>query len=317
MWIWGDGLKGPPKDDRPAVHDADGLLVLADGRQRWRPLARLPYPSVSSIPVRRLQGFGLLQRNRQWEDYLDSNARYHQRPSVWVQPIGDWGNGRVELLELPGAHEGIDNIGAYFVPDRDVTPSDVIQLSYQVTFFSDTRGSASLDSLATCRKMSVERADEEVRLTLDFHPPGMNRYRGSERGRWEPMTRESVEPEAPGQKPVQAPVGQDNRAPDRPVESLAGESLVTESTAAGDGEPTDVTLRVQTIRAEVLETTVESRAESGYRVVLRLRPTEPAPFEIECELVDATGRVISETFQSLCPREQPTFIYPAVYTRQE
>jgi len=319
MWMWGDGLEGPPKDDRPSVHDADGLLVLADGRQRWRPFSRIPYPSVSSIPTRRLHGFGLLQRNRRWGSYMDSNARYHQRPSVWVQPTGDWGRGRVELLELPAAHEGIDNIGAYFVPDREVSPSDVIQLSYQVTFFSDTRGAASLDSLATCRKMAVDRVGDEIHLTLDFHPPGMNRFLGAQRGWWAPMTRESAEWEA---RQTKSSYQSDRRSATTASSTesageAAVESLAVKESDDGDDQTVSVKPRVQTVRAELLGSTIESDNEGRFRVRLRLQATEATPFELQCELVDTDGRVVSETFQTLCPIDQPTFIYPAVYTRQE
>ena len=81
MWMWGDGLEGPPLDARPGVHDSDGLLVRtldADKSEHWiwRPLSRQDYPSVSRIDVHSLQGFGLMQRNRAYYHFDDHNARY-------------------------------------------------------------------------------------------------------------------------------------------------------------------------------------------------------------------------------------------------
>ena len=48
-----------------------------------------------------------------------SNARNPARrvwPSAWVRPLGDWGPGRVELLQLPTPDETHDNVAAYWVP---------------------------------------------------------------------------------------------------------------------------------------------------------------------------------------------------------
>ena len=42
-----------------------------------------------------------MQRDRIFENYQDLEAFYHQRPGYWVEPIGDWGEGRVELVEIP------------------------------------------------------------------------------------------------------------------------------------------------------------------------------------------------------------------------
>ena len=35
------------------------------------------------------------------------------RPSTWVEPLGDWGRGFVELVEIPTDREIHDNIVAY------------------------------------------------------------------------------------------------------------------------------------------------------------------------------------------------------------
>ena len=51
-------------------------------------------------------------------------------------------------------------------------------------------------------------------------------------------------------------------------------------------------------------------------VDLDLQFTEDAPAEITLTLVN-DDEPLSETFAYLCPRETPTFIFPAVYSRQE
>ena len=50
--------------------------------------------------------------------YEDDEARYDLRPSAWVEPVGSWGPGRVELVQLHTADETNDNIVAYWVPER-------------------------------------------------------------------------------------------------------------------------------------------------------------------------------------------------------
>ncbi|GAA4460710.1 glucan biosynthesis protein [Novipirellula rosea] len=167
MWMWGDGLMGPPLDNRPAVHDSDGLLIQsADDGWTWRAFARQSYPSVSQFRVGKLKGFGVLQRNRAFYHFDDHNAQYHKRPSVWVRPARGWENGVVELLELPGAHEGIDNIAAYWIPDAKPTLDSPLELDYQVSFFPGDRSNQTYVARATY--FDVQRQDEFVALDIRF-----------------------------------------------------------------------------------------------------------------------------------------------------
>ena len=81
-------------DFRAAVHDSDGLEIVNGGGERiWRPLANPRVLQVSAFLDNNPQGFGLVQRKRRFEDYQDYEARYDQRPSVWVEPRGEWGRG--------------------------------------------------------------------------------------------------------------------------------------------------------------------------------------------------------------------------------
>lgn len=104
-------------DYRPEVHDSDGLLVAAgDGELIWRPLTNPAQPFVTSFALPELRGFGLLQRDRAFASYEDLEAHYERRPSAWIEPIGQWGPGRVELLQFGTPDETHDNIAAYWVP---------------------------------------------------------------------------------------------------------------------------------------------------------------------------------------------------------
>ncbi|OIP38300.1 MAG: glucan biosynthesis protein D [Desulfobacteraceae bacterium CG2_30_51_40] len=121
MFLYGETENGMPGDYRPEVHDSDGLLIrTSEGNYIWRPLANQRRLGVSTFKANNLQGFGLLQRDGVFDHYQDLEARYEMRPSLWIQPIGKWGNGQVELIEIPSEKEINDNIVAFYVPAKKV-----------------------------------------------------------------------------------------------------------------------------------------------------------------------------------------------------
>jgi glucans biosynthesis protein len=123
-------------DFRPEVHDSDGLLVAAaNGEWIWRPLSNHRALRVSSLADENPRGFGLLQRDRDFNHYLDMEADYELRPSLWVMPQGDWGKGRVELVEIPTDSEVNDNIVAYWVPEKALKAGESRQFSYRLRSF--------------------------------------------------------------------------------------------------------------------------------------------------------------------------------------
>ncbi|SFL96967.1 glucan biosynthesis protein [Methylobacterium pseudosasicola] len=103
-------------DWRPEVHDSDGLLMQTGaGELIWRPLNNPPRLSVSAFADKSPKGFGLLQRDRAFDTYIDDGFE-ENRPHIWVEPQGDWGAGSVQLVEIPTHQETDDNIGAMWVP---------------------------------------------------------------------------------------------------------------------------------------------------------------------------------------------------------
>ena len=174
MWLWGDGLKGPEGDHRPEVHDSDGLQVLEqDGKWLWRALNQQSYPSIVQLPYQNsFKGFGLIQRDTRKESYLDDEALYHMRPSVWIEPKSDWGAGRLELLELDAPHEGIDNIAAWWVPEKKIEPGSSIELSYQISYFLGDR--PEHDKAKAVSHRVTRDADGTIFLEVDFNGPGLD-----------------------------------------------------------------------------------------------------------------------------------------------
>ena len=135
MYLFGENDRGSAEDFRPEVHDSDGLaLWMKNGEHLWRPLQNPARLSVSSFQVEGLHAFGLLQRDRAFASYEDLEAHYERRPGVWVQPVGDWGRGTVQLVEIPSHQEYDDNIVAYWVPEAPVGPGTTLRLGWTLTW---------------------------------------------------------------------------------------------------------------------------------------------------------------------------------------
>jgi glucans biosynthesis protein len=132
MFLFGENQ--PNHDDfRPEVHDSDGLMVATgDGEWLWRPLINPRQTFTTSFAMKSLRGYGLMQRDRNFSSYEDTEDRYELRPSTWIAPRGDWGPGRVELVQIPTPDETNDNIVAYWVPDHLPAPGQPLNLAYQM-----------------------------------------------------------------------------------------------------------------------------------------------------------------------------------------
>ncbi len=137
MFLYGPDRRPEFDDFRAQVHDSDGLLVKTGaGEWIWRPLSNGPGLQVTSLGENTPQGFGLVQRDRDFENYLDLEANYHRRPSEWVAfTEGDWGSGVVELLAIPTVSEFNDNIAAYWVPDEPFLAGGERRYRYRLTTF--------------------------------------------------------------------------------------------------------------------------------------------------------------------------------------
>ena len=133
MYLFGENTKNRFDDYRPEVHDSDGLLVHnGAGEWLWRPLDNAKFLRVSSFEDNNPQGFGLMQRDRQLAHYLDFEANYHERPSLWVEPRGEWGKGTVQLVEIPSQQEIHDNVVAYWIPAEKVEPGREYRFKYRL-----------------------------------------------------------------------------------------------------------------------------------------------------------------------------------------
>jgi glucans biosynthesis protein len=156
-------------DFRPEVHDSDGLMLnRGSGEWMWRPLTNPNSARIVSFSDESPKGFGLIQRDRQFEDYQDLEAFYHLRPSAWVEPVGRWGRGAVRLVELHGKDETSDNISAFWVPESLPAPGEPIELSYRVHWFMDQIHPPAGYAVATRHGRSKTQESGLERFVVDF-----------------------------------------------------------------------------------------------------------------------------------------------------
>lgn len=125
-------------DFRPAVHDSDGLAIRNGyGEELWRSLTNPRDLQISLFGDANPRGFGLLQRQRDFQAYQDLESRFEARPSAWVEPIGDFGEGSVRLLEIPTKEEIHDNVVAYWRPRAPMRAKQEHTFAYRLYWGAD------------------------------------------------------------------------------------------------------------------------------------------------------------------------------------
>ncbi len=139
MFFTGENDRRFYDDYRAELHDSDGLMIHSgSGEWLWRPLRNPKQQAVSSFVERSVRGFGLMQRDRIFEHYQDLDLAYERRPSYWIEPQGDWGEGIVELIEMPTTDETTDNIVALWAPKTPLEPGKEFSFGYKLTAMLDS-----------------------------------------------------------------------------------------------------------------------------------------------------------------------------------
>jgi glucans biosynthesis protein len=133
MFWYGAADRSKAVDWRPQIHDSDGLAIWTGAGERiWRPLSNPPRVITNAFADKDPRGFGLMQRDRAFADYQDDGAFYDRRPSLWVEPVGSWGPGSVQLVEIPTGSEVEDNIVAFWSPASAPAAGDRLALRYRL-----------------------------------------------------------------------------------------------------------------------------------------------------------------------------------------
>ncbi|HEY6986073.1 MAG TPA: glucan biosynthesis protein D [Rhodanobacteraceae bacterium] len=161
-------------DWRPAIHDSDGLaLATGKGEWIWRPLVNPASVRVNAFADENPRGFGLLQRDRNFDHYQDDGVWYDRRPSLWVEPLSGFDRGAVELVEIPIGHESFDNIVAFWNPAEPVRAGTELLHAYRLHWGSKVPATPPLaEALQTWTgiggQVGGKRAHFSRRFVVDF-----------------------------------------------------------------------------------------------------------------------------------------------------
>lgn len=171
MFLHAETENGAPGDYRPEVHNSDGLLFsTGENAWTWRPLANPSRLAVTTFPMENPRGFGLMQRDNSFDHYQDVDKRFERKPSAWIEPQGDWGPGRVELIEIPSSEDFHDNIVAFWVPDSitaddsQKTPS-ALSLAYKIYWMTP---GVTPHALGRATATRIIKSGDSARFIIDF-----------------------------------------------------------------------------------------------------------------------------------------------------
>ncbi|MEB2654591.1 MULTISPECIES: glucan biosynthesis protein D [Pseudomonas] len=117
----------------PQIHDSDRLAMWR-GNGEWicRPLNNPATLQFNAFADKDPKGFGLVQTDHEFANYQDTVDWYSKRPSLWVEPTTAWGEGSIDLLEIPTTGETLDNIVAFWTPKKPVAAGDSLNYGYKL-----------------------------------------------------------------------------------------------------------------------------------------------------------------------------------------
>lgn len=119
-------------DYRASSHEANGLQMRRGNNEwLWRPLNNPAQLQVSSFLDENIKGFGLVQRNRDFQAYQDDNQHYETKPTLWIEPLNDWGQGAVQLVEIPTEGDVNQNIVAFWRPKTPISAGQELNIAYR------------------------------------------------------------------------------------------------------------------------------------------------------------------------------------------
>jgi glucans biosynthesis protein len=176
MYFFAENQRSAVEDYRPEVHDSDGLSVQSGtGEWIWRPLVNPKRLLVTSYALDNPQGFGMMQRDRAFASYQDLEAHYERRPSLWIEPQGKWGSGRVELVQIPSPDETNDNVVAFWVPETMPKPGQPFDLEYRMLWQKENETRPPLSWVSQTRRGHgyLRKVDDSIALIVDFEGPAL------------------------------------------------------------------------------------------------------------------------------------------------
>ncbi|HEX4132423.1 MAG TPA: glucan biosynthesis protein D [Pirellulales bacterium] len=158
MYLCGENDRRLATDFRPEIHDSDGLAIHTGSDEwLWRPLLDPTAVRTSWFSDSNPRGFGLVQRDRNFDHYQDDGAFYNRRPCVWVEPrtVASkqhvFGKGAVQLVEIPTPDETFDNIVAFWQPADPPKKGDELRMAYRLSWGSTAPEPSNLATVRATR----------------------------------------------------------------------------------------------------------------------------------------------------------------------
>ncbi len=162
MFMFGPNDRNEVDDFRPAVHDSDGLAVFnGRGEELWRPLNNPRDLQISTFADLNPRGFGLMQRQKDFFAYQDLESNFERRPSLWAEPIGDWGEGSVQLVEIPTKEEIHDNIASFWLPKAPLQAKGEHTFTYRLHWGPNV---SKVSSLARFTRTAVGAKGDDAKI---------------------------------------------------------------------------------------------------------------------------------------------------------
>lgn len=156
-------------DWRPAAHDSDALQIwTGSGQQLYRPLINPTDLQFSAFNDAGPYGYGLMQRKHKFSDYEDLALHYEKRPSLWIEPVGNWGEGAVDLVEIPSPSEVNDNIVSFWRPKSPLKAGQSYNFTYRMYWGWDTPWPTRMTRIAATRIGGIVDHPEARLFVIDF-----------------------------------------------------------------------------------------------------------------------------------------------------
>jgi glucans biosynthesis protein len=121
---------------------------------------------VSAFEDLNPRAFGLMQRQKSFAVYQDLESHFERRPSLSIEPIGDWGEGSVVLFEIPTKEEVHDNIVAFWRPKEPAVAKREYTYTYRMHWGPDI---PKTDEVARFVRTGVSAlADDSKQFVLEI-----------------------------------------------------------------------------------------------------------------------------------------------------
>ena len=172
MFWFGESTHPRPLDFRPEVHDSDGLLMELDsGNLHFRPLEHTRDAFRHCVfSMEKPRAWSLVQRDRTFASYQDTEAHYHDRPGVRVEPVSGFDSGKLHLIEMPTPDETNDNVILVWEPQPALEPGKPFHFHYRLRWLRDPAPSGLFTVRATRCGTPVQKPDQLL-FAIDFAKP--------------------------------------------------------------------------------------------------------------------------------------------------